>query len=576
MSTLEIPRPRRGDSHRREDAWYLGAVGIGAILIVVAAITQPFNQNEIKQMAPYGSNSYTEITGGTRQPPLDPLLGALVQHLLGEGQLRQRLVPVLAGIAALAVMGLLLRKLQFGLVGAFGLWVMATAPLMVRYSAYTRPYALPFFLMVLFVYAVQRWFDDHRSRWLALTAVVAIALPLARVPEPTMFLFTTAATLTWLKFRGRFSGSQAWPPVAISVTALCAVGLPLAGGLKSEMGSDGVATVTTADFSDRLPGDVHELVTGFAPLMSAWFPWWPITVVVVGLAFSLPTSRRRLFRLWFLLPLVLPAIAWVLIYHLLSPYPLDQLPYRPRSFLFFVPAFVFVVVALGTAVVEARTWPPQLKIGLGSLLAALLLGQLPATANVLTDSVAPDYEQVADVLTIDLPKNAIVLYHTPSPAGWWHQPFSARPRYMGDTPYVGSVARLATSPKHVPKHGPVYVLMLDSECAYSGLCDEPPQSWNENLPGWRVKTRFDRFTVYEPDEPLSGRAGALHAMLDFADALGPDLGASETFTAAALLKLEGHPNRGRALIRQMYTEASPEEASRIRKYADRLHLNPFT
>ncbi len=576
MSTLEIIHRARGGSDRREDAWYLGAVGVGAVLIVVAAITQPFNQNEIKQMAPYGSNSYTEITGGTRQPPLDPLLGALVKHLLGEGQLRQRLVPVLAGIATLAVMGLLLRRLQFGAVGAFGLWVMATAPLMVRYSAYTRPYALPLFLTVLFVYVVQRWFDEHRSRWLVLTTLVAVALPLARVPEPTMFLFTTASSLTWLKLRGRLSGSQAWPPVAVSVTALCAVGLPLVGGLNSEMGSDGGATVTTAGFFDRFPAEVHELVTGFAPLMSAWFPWWPITVLVVGLAFLLPTSRRRLFHSWFLLPLVVPAVVWVLVYHFLSPYPLDQLPYRPRSLLFFVPAFVFVVVALGSAVVETRAWPSQLRIGLGALMAALVLGQLPATANVLVDNVAPDYGQVADVLTTDLPNNAVVLYHTPSPAGWWHQPFSARPRYMGNTPYVGSVSRLATSPGHVPKHGPVYVLMLDSECAYSGLCDEAPQSWNEDLPGWRVKTRFDRFTLYEPDEPLSGRAGALRAMLDFADALGPDLGASETFTAAALLKLQGHPNRGKALIRQMYADAGPEAALRIRAYADRLHLNPFT
>ncbi|MBA3233588.1 MAG: glycosyltransferase family 39 protein [Propionibacteriales bacterium] len=141
-----------GQNH--DSAWYAGAVAVGAVLIVVAAINQPYNQNEIKQVAPYGSNSYVEITGGTRQPPLDPLLGALIQHLLGEGQLRQRLVPMLAGIGTLVVMGLLMRRLRFGVIGAFGLWMMATAPLMVRYSAYARPYALPLFLMVMFVYVV--------------------------------------------------------------------------------------------------------------------------------------------------------------------------------------------------------------------------------------------------------------------------------------------------------------------------------------------------------------------------------------------------------------------------------------
>jgi 4-amino-4-deoxy-L-arabinose transferase-like glycosyltransferase len=38
--------------------------------------------------------------GGTRQPPLDPLLGAAFTHVFGQGQLQQRLVPLLAGSAS--------------------------------------------------------------------------------------------------------------------------------------------------------------------------------------------------------------------------------------------------------------------------------------------------------------------------------------------------------------------------------------------------------------------------------------------------------------------------------------------
>nr|MBA3233586.1 hypothetical protein [Propionibacteriales bacterium] len=310
-------------------------------------------------------------------------------------------------------------------------------------------------------------------------------------------------------------------------------------------------------------------------LLASWFPWWPFTLLVTVLAFALPTSRQRLLRCWFLPPLVVPAIGWVLIYHFLSPYSLDELPYRPRSALFFVPGFVLVVVALALTVVEDRAWASRLKTGLAALLTAVLLGQLPATTHVLVDDVAADYSQAADVLTTQLPKDAIVLYDTPSPAGWFHQPFSAKPRYMGGTPYVGQVSSMMNYVDKVPKRGPVYVLMLDSECGPSTLCDEPPRSWNENLPGWRVATRFDRFTLYEPTRPLSGRAGTLRALTDFAAALGPDLGASETFTAAALLKLRGHPERAKALIRQMYSRAGPEAAGRIREVADSRGMDPF-
>jgi hypothetical protein len=55
------------------------------------AIRQPFSYDEIIQITPYGSNSVVEIVSATRQPPLDPLLGAMFQRLLGMGQLQQRL-----------------------------------------------------------------------------------------------------------------------------------------------------------------------------------------------------------------------------------------------------------------------------------------------------------------------------------------------------------------------------------------------------------------------------------------------------------------------------------------------------
>jgi len=79
---------------------------------------------------------------------------------------------------------------------------------MVRYSAYTRPYALPLFLLMLFAYAAQQWLQHRDHRWLRVATVTAVSLPLARVPEPTVFLTTTAATLAWFTHRGRFSWSQ--------------------------------------------------------------------------------------------------------------------------------------------------------------------------------------------------------------------------------------------------------------------------------------------------------------------------------------------------------------------------------
>ena len=553
------------------------AVAVGTVLIVIAAINQPYNQNELQQIAPYGSDDLAKIVGATRQPPLDPVLGALLQHVLGEGQLRQRLVPVLAGIGALIVVACLLRRLRAGAAGTVGLWAMATAPLLVRYSAYARPYALPVFLMLLFVYAAQSWLDDRKRGWLVVSAVAAVATPLARVPEPTIFFLVTAATLGVASLRGQLTWSQTRPLVAISGATLVLVCYPLYHLLASQSG--GIWDPSPSGVLARFGSGVHEVLTGLLPLLGAWLPWWPVTLAITMLALVVPGSRRRVFHWWFFWPLLAGPAVFVVAYHFMNPFPFDVRPYRARMAIFFVPVFVLLLVSLTQAATEAvasgARSSQRVKVAVNVLVAAALLGQLPATARVLVDNEAPDFGQVAEVLTQRLPRNAIVLYDTASQAGQWRQPFSARPRYMGYTPYVGQVATMMHYPEYVPKHGPVYVLLLDSACAVTVVCDEPRAVWSHHLRGWDVAARFDRFTLFEPQLELSGRSGVITALEQFGRAMGPDLGYVETFSAASLLKFQGRPGDGLALIQRLYRSADLEAAFRIVLAAERRALDPF-
>jgi hypothetical protein len=568
--------PREAKSVRADLAvgragwWYVGAVGVGSGLMVAAAINQPYNQNELQQMAPYGSDSIHQIIHGTRQPPLDPLLGALVQHLLGEGQLRQRLVPVLAGIGTLVLMSLLLRRLGMGRAGAFGVWVLATAPLMVRYSAYTRPYALPLFLMMLFGYAAQRWLDDRRPGWLAVAGLAAAGLPLARVPEPMVFLVTAAAVLVWLAHRGRYTWSRAWPLVAISIGAVVFVGYPEFRSLDSQTG--GLVDLSLWATIDRFAKGVHELATWFVPLLGTWFPWWPVTVVVIVAALVLPESRRRLFGWWVWWPVLAAPVVFALAYHFLNPYDLDVLPYRPRFAYFFLPPYILLIVALAS--VLARTSSQRLRAGVGVLLGAALLSQLPATANAVLNDDAPDFGRAGEVLTQDLPDDAIVLYDSVGPPGVSRLPLLGRSRYLGDAPFTAAVNSVRRHPRAVPVRGPVYVLILERECL-SAVCGVTPQPWDHHVPGWKIRSRFGWFTLYGSTHNQSGRQGAIDAMIAFAKAFGPGLGYPETFTAAGLLKLQGHPAAGKALIHSMYVDAGPGVAHRIRHEATTRQLNPF-
>ncbi|MBA2772561.1 MAG: glycosyltransferase family 39 protein [Nocardioidaceae bacterium] len=550
--------------------WYVGATVTGAVLITVTALNQPFNQNELAQMAPYGSDDLSTIASGTRQPPLDPWLGSLVQHLLGEGQLRQRLVPVVAGIGALLVMAFLLRRLGLGLAGAFGIWLMATAPLMVRYSAYTRPYALPLFLMILFVYAAMRWLDVRSKAWLTVAGVAAVCLPLSRVPEPTAFLMTTMATLCWLCWRRRLAWSAAWPVVAIAGAAMLAVGYPMFRSLKAS--ASGYYDPSPAGIVNRFPDGAHEIATGLLPLLGSWLPWWPISVLVLISALLVPASRRRLAGWWFVWPLLAAPVAFALAYHFVAPVDFTRLPYRARAAIFFVPAFVLVVSALAAAVADAAN-RSRTKVALAALLGAALVGQLPVTARALWRDDSPDFARVGEMLDATVPEDGIVLYDRPAGPDDDHMGFLAPKRYLEDSEQVVETSQLAHQPRRLSDSGPIY-LLVNGQCT-SGSCGSEPVSWDDQVAGWHIKARLERFTLYAPSDGQSGRNGAIAALRSLGHALGPEVGFRQTFAAAALLQRMGHAAEGDALVQQMYADADAETAALIREAAERKGLDPF-
>lgn len=551
--------------------WYVTGVLVGAALIVTTAFRQPYSYDELTQIAPFGSNNLVEIVTATRQPPIDPLLGALFRHLFGQGQLQQRLVPVLAGIGILVLLSLLLRRLHLGLAGAFGVWVLATAPLMVRYSAYARPYALPLFFMLLFCYAVHRWLDERRPGWLVLAGGAAVALPLTRVPEPTVFLGVMAVTLGWFTVRGRFTWSQTLPVAAICLGVLFVLGVPMY--LILAYTADNFLDTSPTGFFGRLGEGSAEIATAVVSLLAYWYSWWPVAAVALIATLAITASRRRLFSWLIWWPLLAGPVAFLLVYHYLNEYPFETLPYRARAAFFFLPAFVLLLVALATVVTDraAGRW---LRVGLAVLLVGVLVGQFRLTTTIVVANAAPDFGEVSAALTDDLPEDAIVLYGRPSPVGQTRQPFLGRPRYMGDTPFVATIENEPVDLQTFPRSGPVYVV-INGQCARPGRCEASREPWDEQVPGFQLTHELERITIYEPARGQDGRRGVAQALAEFGATLGPEFGYPETFASASLYEQLGQPARGRALISRMYADAEPDVAEDIRVVADAEDIDPF-
>ena len=571
-----LQSPRGEQPPRGEVLWYAGAVALGTALVITTAITQPYNQNEWVQIAPYGSSNIHEIVSGTRQPPLDPLLGALVQHLLGVGQLRQRLVPALCGIGSLVLLAALLRRMRLGAVGVLTMFVLATAPVFLRYSAYIRPYALPTLLILLAAWAGSRWLEDGRGRWLALAALGALLLPLSRVPEPTVFLATSALVLAWRGWRGTLPRRRAWLLGGSLLGALVTVGVVSLLALASKSSSVFDSSVVHA--LHRTPKGAREVVTYVLPLLAHWFPWWPVTLVLLALAVALPAARRELRGLWFWLPLVLAPVAFLVAYHTFNPYPLHIRHYRARFAYFFAPGFIILVAAVGRALSQwaAARWTTDDRRwhGLGAAaVGVLLVSQLPTTYDVVTHNDVPDFGQAGDVLRADVPADAVVLYDAPAPSGLWRMPFFGRPRYLAGAPEVTDVTTIARSGSHPGATGPVYLLLLDSRCASSVVCDLPGVDWSGRVPGFRVVRRFDRFALYAPTRGQRGDAGAVQALGQLAEAYGGTAAKVDVFAQARLLKRAGDAERARRTV-DTYCAGLPTTAARACLHdAERLHLD---
>ena len=499
------------------------AVLVGAALSVRAAVNQPYNQNEWVQIAPYDSWDPAVVTSGTRQPPLDPILGALVQHAFGVGQLQQRVVPVLAGVGSLVVMALLLRRLGLRLHGVVALWFMATAPLFLRYNAYARPYALPLFLMLVCAYAGSRWLDDGGRRWLALAVGSALLLPLARVPEPVAFLASAALVLLLAGWRRWLTRSRAWWLGGGFLAALVSVGALSTLKLSNQTASstdESIVDLSVSRAVDRLPTGLRELRDFVAPLYADWFPLWPVVLLVLLLAVVLPSSRRKLATTWWWLPLVLAPLAFLAAYHSVNPYPLELRHYRIRFAYFWIPSLVVLVAVTSEAVSrharKATTWAGPALVGL------LLVTQLPTTWQVVTQNDAVDVRRVATIAEARLPADAVVLYDGPSPDQHWRQPFFGSARWF-DGPHARVVTPLkiaAGSATVDAAAGPVYLVVLDAPCVDSVACDSPDHEIGD-VEGWEVARRYDLYTLYAPADGQAGRDGAIEALEALTGAYGP-------------------------------------------------------
>lgn len=297
------------------------------------------------------------------------LLTKISMLVFGEGEVALRLVPFLAGVAALVLFWRLATHL-FNPTGAFiATAAFALNPLLISLSAVVKQYAVDVLAVVVILLALPRLWDTTRSlRSRSLLGLGVGALGFLSIPSVTVAGPAILAVLYHLwasdDLRAREGRVAALTPVVVwsataGVAALVARGL-LQPGMQQFMtdywrGREAFAPpllqypTWILDYSGRLllPGLFFRPYSGrgaeIEPFLSALLGIGALTILTLACAVSLLRSRGPAWTLAIVLP-ILGAVA-------LSR--LEVYPLYPRTSALLVPLMILLAVALPTIVVSA-------------------------------------------------------------------------------------------------------------------------------------------------------------------------------------------------------------------------------
>lgn len=549
----DAPSVEKTETSNRHRAAVAVAVVLGAVVLFVATEAIPYHIDELRQVASY-EKPYAEIIElsiGRQQPPLNSLLGASLQQVLGVGDWQQRLVSVLAGIGTLVLAGTITLRGGFRYGAAATVLVLALSPVMVAVTAYARPYALPLFLSFFFLLMADIWLTS-RSLWAAAgLSVSALLLPLSRSSEPLVLL---AATITILSVFMVWRRSDSWPgspllPIGISALALLAVGLPMLLRLRDSL--DRYSTLGF-DLSQAIDRAWSELPQAFFTL----FPLWPIVLILVVAAFAESASRRLLLPSWWFWVLVAVPISYVVVFYLTSE---PFVPFFDRFTYTWWPPIAVAVGALVAGLHEpAADGSPRriVQLGAGALVVVFLAASAVSVVSNLRETtvdasmdleVRPDWEAASTAIAAGTAADAFVLFDIAVPVGRYRQAFAGSGRYIDDTRLIASAIEVILRVPEMSHRRPVAVITLGEAV---------------DIDGW-THSAVDQFHLYTPQSEARGVEGAVGAMLVMAEAHGPDTGATWALAAAALAAANGDPTLACSIIAETRGDGDESLAGRI-------------
>lgn len=526
-----------------------GAVLVGVVVLAIAVGEEPYHIDELRQVRSYRLPLQDVVTASfsQTQPPLDSILNALAQRVIGVGDVQQRLLSVVFGVGSLGLLGALAVRggLRFG--AGVSVLLMALSPALVAVTAYARPYALPLFLVLTFLFATVLWLEE-RVWWAVPPLVVAaLLLPVSRSLEPPIALGAAVVVLLVWRFSSR-TGSwkgSVWIPIGAASGALVAVGVPVLLRLRQEVTTFTTDEPVTLSNLDRLATDVLEVMRIAAVR-------WPIALLIVVVALAWPPSRRLLVGNWWWWVLLAVPVGFAILFVVRTA---PSQPYYLRYTFSWIPPFA---VAAGSLVAAwrpsmAKTTPTRWAVGAASTVLVVVMAGSWATAleDDLTSDSNTDWNRLSDVIEETTTDDTIVLFDPVRRFGLYRTAFAGQPRYLDERRAAPLTLRVVAEPHLVPVGGPVALLLIGAEL---------------DVPGWERIRVADRMSLYLPEVRLAGRGGVRVAAEEFATALGPESGAALALAGASIAAADGDAAGACAMVDELTSAGGDDLALRIESF----------
>jgi hypothetical protein len=497
--------------------------------MIVEAAYEPYHIDELRQVRSYGL-SFSEVISRSfqqQQPPLDPLANSAFQELVGQGDLRQRLLSVAFGTASIFLFGVLLRRRFGGVAALSGGLLLATAPTLIEVSAYARPYALPLLMMLTVVLCWDNWLQQSRRGFLWLGGGIALLLPLSRTTEPIIFLSVAFVVLVvFCRYELHPRPGATWSIALQAAIPALAVGLPVFLLVRSHGGDE----FTEHGIIPSLT-QLSRIGTELPEVLRSNIPAWAAVVAVAAIVLIDSDNRHRVARTWWFW--VILGIPTGFAFAFFSQTPTSQ-PYYPRYTFSWFP----VVGVLLAAVTRSIVLPKAGRSILYRTTAAFLVGGILTTfilesLSTLTTTKNPDWKQASAVIEEIAGVNTTVVFDHPRPPMAYRTFFAGRGRYLSGEAAVPSVNDVLREPKLVDSNANIFISLL-------GLQPE--------VPGWMRIPAGAGIALYIPGEPHIGRIGAADALEAFGRRLGHDSGSLMSLAAAKLYQFEGLAGQSESLV----------------------------